>query len=161
MKNYVITAGIVLSGKKILLVKHNTEFGSEPFWTIPGGTAEKGEDIIQNLFREVKEETGLSCTSLADLGYIVQHMNYKRNWQSVVLTGVIRNFKGTINTTHTDEDVLEVRFFSFSEAVQHLQQSPFRIISEPLITYLRGKPRQFWLYHEHNKIGEVELILSI
>lgn len=161
MKNYVITAGIILSGEKILLVKHGTEFGSEPFWTIPGGTAKEGEDIIQSLFREVKEETGLSCISLADLGYTAQHMNYKKGWQSVVLVGVIRNFKGTINTIHTDEDVLEVRFFSFNKAVQHLQRSPFRIMSEPLIAYLRGKPHQFWLYYERDETDKVELALSI
>lgn len=34
-----------------------------PGWTLPGGHVEKGENLVQSVIREVKEETGLSISN--------------------------------------------------------------------------------------------------
>ena len=52
---FKITQNIVLKNKdgKILILKHNT--GN---WLLPGGKINKGENSIEGLKRELKEETG-------------------------------------------------------------------------------------------------------
>ena len=45
-----------------------------PGWTLPGGHVEKGENLVQSVIREVKEETGLDVRN-AEGGYL---FTYKR-----------------------------------------------------------------------------------
>ncbi len=44
----------------------------EPFWTLPGGTAEVGEDSRATLIREMEEELGLTVT-IGRLLFIVEN----------------------------------------------------------------------------------------
>ena len=39
-----------------------------PGWTLPGGHVEKGENLVQSVIREVKEETGLTIKDLKLVG---------------------------------------------------------------------------------------------
>jgi len=48
--------GVILENKKILLV---TGHGADFYWT-PGGGVESGETIIETLYREIREELGVS-----------------------------------------------------------------------------------------------------
>jgi 8-oxo-dGTP diphosphatase len=50
--------GVVIDGGRALLIRR----GSEPLkghWSIPGGTLETGETLLQGVVREMAEETGL------------------------------------------------------------------------------------------------------
>lgn len=54
-----VTATIEKDGK-FLLVKRSAEEENHPGkWIFPGGKVERGEDALQGLIREIKEETGL------------------------------------------------------------------------------------------------------
>ncbi len=54
---------LILNDKgEVLLFKVNPEALKkkvDPYWDIPGGRVEKGENPIDTLFREIKEEAGL------------------------------------------------------------------------------------------------------
>jgi 8-oxo-dGTP diphosphatase len=55
----VRVCGILLEGKKILLVRHQGLPNSTNFWSPPGGGLAFGEKVKDCLVREFKEETGL------------------------------------------------------------------------------------------------------
>ncbi|MDB5261824.1 MAG: hydrolase [Adhaeribacter sp.] len=55
----VRVCGILLEGKKILLVRHQGIAGQYNFWSPPGGGLVFGEKIKACLVREFREETGL------------------------------------------------------------------------------------------------------
>lgn len=55
--------GVVISDDRALLIRR----GSEPLrgeWSIPGGTLELGETLIEGVARELREETGLEVRVL-------------------------------------------------------------------------------------------------
>ena len=53
----VAASSVVIKNEKILLVKE-IRFGKY-IWSLPGGLLEKGENIIDGVIREVKEETNI------------------------------------------------------------------------------------------------------
>ena len=55
--------GVVISDGRALLIRR----GSEPLrgeWSIPGGTLEVGETLVEGIQRELREETGLEVKAL-------------------------------------------------------------------------------------------------
>src|SRR5262249_8900252 len=65
--------GVVIENGKALLIRR----GSEPLlgqWSIPGGTLELGETILEGIERELLEETGLTVRVL-DLIEVFERIN--------------------------------------------------------------------------------------
>src|SRR5215470_3634224 len=65
--------GVVIENGKALLIRR----GSEPLlgqWSIPGGTLELGETILEGIARELLEETGLTVRVL-DLIEVFERIN--------------------------------------------------------------------------------------
>lgn len=54
-----VTAAIERDGKFLLVKRSDKEDNLPGKWLFPGGKVENGEDALQGLLREVKEETGL------------------------------------------------------------------------------------------------------
>jgi 8-oxo-dGTP diphosphatase len=75
-KPIVGVGGVVIEDGRALLIRR----GSEPLlgrWSIPGGTLELGETLIEGTERELMEETGLAVRVL-DLIEIFERINFGR-----------------------------------------------------------------------------------
>lgn len=159
MKAYVIVSAIVRLNDKILLVKHKGDFGSKPYWTLPGGTANEGEDIYSATRREILEETGLHAKKFNSLAYCTQHINHKRDWQSSVYVFEIEaQPKEKLEMNDPDGDIREASFFSQKDAIALLNEGPFEVIKIPAVEYLSNPPQgstPVWVFNEH-KDGSIQ-----
>ena len=75
-KPIVGVGGVVIEEGRALLIRR----GSEPLlgqWSIPGGTLELGETLVEGTARELMEETGLAVRVL-DLIEIFERINFGR-----------------------------------------------------------------------------------
>ena len=75
-KPIVGVGGVVIEEGRALLIRR----GSEPLlgqWSIPGGTLELGETLVEGTERELKEETGLVVRVL-DLIEVFERINFGR-----------------------------------------------------------------------------------
>ena len=65
-----VDAIIVHNGKFLLLKRNNPPVKGE--WWLPGGRIRKGEQLEEAVKREVREETGLECKIIRQVGVINQ-----------------------------------------------------------------------------------------
>lgn len=70
---YLGVAGIVINDKGKMLVIQERFNVVAPHWKLPGGLADKGEDIAQTAKREVYEETGIEAEFVSVICFRHQH----------------------------------------------------------------------------------------
>jgi len=100
-------SGIILSDKKILLIKRSNYTKIFPgYWACPGGRAEPGETAEQNVIREVKEEVNLDFTPTEILT--------TATWQNRFLYRFLGTWSGTIKIQ--EEEVTDFGWFNYSDA---------------------------------------------
>lgn len=159
MDKYIISSGLIFNDKnQILLVKHTPEFEASYYWYIPGGTALKSEQPVDALKREVNEETSICMGDDNKLVYTVGHTNHKRKWHSDIYVYEIKSWSGSIKINDPDEDIVELRWFSREDAANIIENIPFKVMREPLVSYLRGgKTEKHWSYIEDTE-GEINLL---
>ena len=76
--------GVVIEDERVLLILR----GSEPLkgqWSIPGGTLELGETMMEGTARELKEETGLEVRVL-EMIEVFERINFGRGADEVWTT---------------------------------------------------------------------------
>ncbi len=158
MDEYTISTGLIFNNKnQILLVKHIPEFESDYYWCLPGGTADKNERILDTLIREIKEETNIDIYDIGKPIYTVKHTNHKRKWHSDIYTYKIKYWSGDLEINDPDNDVVELKWFDIKQAIDTINNLPFRVMREPLLNYLKEKkPKERWVYIE-DESGEIEL----
>lgn len=57
------------AGRWVVLISHRNAAGAKQ-WTLPKGRVEDGEDLQSAALREVREETGLVCDIVRELGVV-------------------------------------------------------------------------------------------
>ena len=110
---------------KILLIKR----GKDPYknyWALPGGHVEFDETVEESVIREVKEETGLTVTSLKLFGV---YSNPKRHPKQVVAIAYITNATGDIQA---GDDASDFQLFSKNEIPEKLAFDHKEIINDYL-----------------------------
>ena len=85
-KPIVGVGGVVIEEGRALLIRR----GSEPLlgqWSIPGGTLELGETLVEGTERELQEETGL-VVRILDLIEVFERINFGRGADETYTPGV-------------------------------------------------------------------------
>ena len=103
-------------GLRILLILHQ----KGKHWSFPKGHKDPGETDLETATRELKEETGLEIEKLIpDTFYTEQYTFYKFHEQVRKTVCYYPAFvKGTLELQV--EEILEAKWLSISEAIQHL-----------------------------------------
>ena len=105
-------AGAVIERDGKILLQRRSDNGG---WGLPGGLLELEETYAQAALREVREETGLICRLTGFLGL---YHNYDMMWPNgdrAHTLGAIYTAEIEGGELRTDEESLELRFFSREE----------------------------------------------
>jgi len=115
-KHRIAAGGILIQDGKILLVEYNLS-GIGNFLVAPGGGVEDGENIVQAIQREFKEETNVEVKPMAvllieDLDTI--HYKMSKTWM------VCEYVKGEISETEEakKEGIISIGWYSI-EDIEH------------------------------------------
>ena len=96
--------GIAIKDDKVLV---SPQFGGYDF---PGGTSEKGENHIETLIREFKEETGLIVEPVRLIAMhtsFFHHLKRNKDYQSYMAYYIVKVIGGEISDDGFDEDEKE------------------------------------------------------
>src|SRR5215472_11876769 len=90
--NRQISVAVMRQNDAVLLVRQQGRDDSEAYWTLPGGTVERGETLIETLVREVYEETGLHVIAVRRLIYLAQTVSSSS--QSTAFVFEVESWRG-------------------------------------------------------------------
>lgn len=154
MNNHTAVAALVKQNNKVLLVRNKGDTKRYPsFWTFPSGTLEVGETAYEAIYREVKEEAGadvISIDGLAFAGHCISDAEQGLTNFLVFLVSISE--KSNLTPMDPDEEIVEAKFFTFEEALTHLEKIPFDMMREPPIYYLKNNTAgktPFWVYRKN------------
>ena len=105
------------------ILKHGDQFAvmyAKKFdlYSLPGGGIENGEDIMDALKREVMEETGCSCDSIQELGYVEEnraHCDYTQVSYYYIVETVCDTFHAAFTEAEMQNGTT-VHWHSFNDA---------------------------------------------
>ena len=129
------SAAIIVKDNKILL-QHRTDNGA---WAIHGGGLEFGEDIIDGLERELREELNIKPINPQMFNVYAGedlHVKYPNDDEVYVVCTIyiVRDYEGEI--TPDNDEVSEVKWFDFDNLPENLHKPDIRPIYD-VINYLK------------------------
>ena len=117
-----IARAILLNEKNevcLLKIDGYDDFGYRNYYETPGGGVNDGEDLVDAVIREIKEETGINATFLSEIGYVSDYYNLikRHNMNYYFLLRVI-----SYGESHMEEGekkiIKAVEFHSLENAVK-------------------------------------------
>lgn len=112
---------IVLYDGKILMVLRDNKPGlpDANTWTFPGGQMEIGENFLETMKREFKEEIGITPQNIAELGLIINAVT--RSQHHTYVSVLTPEEAGQVRLGNEGQDL---KFFTFSE-MQDVPQAKY------------------------------------
>lgn len=108
---------IIENNEQFLFVRRDSSMGNFPNkWVFPGGKVEPGEDVVQALFRELKEETGLHLTD--DFAFLssYQFVRNEDRSSSQGLVFLVRSFNRDVKS---DPTIAEIRWINPEDIIDY------------------------------------------
>ncbi|OGZ26782.1 MAG: hypothetical protein A2365_01765 [Candidatus Nealsonbacteria bacterium RIFOXYB1_FULL_40_15] len=141
-QTFGVVAAIIEKEGKILMVKEVKEIAKD-LWNHPAGWIDVGENPIEAVKREVKEETGYDFTPTGIIGIYSFYKKHLKEDYNITPHAIKIVFAGTIveeGRTELAEDVSENKWFSPKE-IYKMDKNTLRDIDikQILKDYLSGK----------------------
>lgn len=116
---------IIIDNDKVLLLKHN-----EGHWDFPKGHVENEETEIETALRETKEETNLDVQINETNRYMIRY-SPKENTTKDVIFFVAQPITNDVKPQV--EEIAEIRWLTFEEAIQKITYDNSREILKQVI----------------------------
>ncbi len=101
----------IISDRKVLLLRKSKGLFGEGRWNGPGGKLREKETPGDCAIREVREETGLSVSSINQHGVLKFYFGHKKQVDWIVYVFLVDSFSGSIKSSSEGE----IRWFSLQE----------------------------------------------
>jgi 8-oxo-dGTP pyrophosphatase MutT (NUDIX family) len=125
MENYKHTlsvTAVVENSGRFLFIKRPGNLGNFPDkWVFPGGKVEHGEDVIQALIRELKEETGLDFSTEIAFLSAYQFSRSEDNSSSQGLVFLVRALNTDLKVD--TESIAHHRWIEPSEIINYREET--------------------------------------
>lgn len=141
---------------QILLVRQCDRGVPRSDWVLPGDVAESAELLLETLQRAVRQTTGLEIVRIGDLIAVAQSLDVREydgedetanERRATTFVVSVAEWRGDLLQTDAENVAFEARFWSQTEAIEHLERQSIRALSEPIAAYLRGgEQERLWLY---------------
>lgn len=121
--------GVVVSEGRVLLARR-AKAPLQGRWSIPGGTVELGETLLQAVVREMEEETGLEVEPLEVLAVFdrIEREGGEVSLHHVIVDYLCRRVRGEARAA---SDALEVAWVAPDELVRYsLTEKALEVVSE-------------------------------
>jgi 8-oxo-dGTP diphosphatase len=154
-RELLVAAGVLRDRLgRVLLVGNDWQGLGRVRYTLPGGVVEAGETIIEALYREVTEETGLQITGIQHMAYTV-HIEDEKKGERAIAVAFAATWQGLLNPADPDGFIVEAKFCTADEAVTKLDIPPMR---DPLSDYLQtGQAGRFYVYKGWDGRGGIRI----
>jgi 8-oxo-dGTP diphosphatase len=143
---HVAAVGLLRDVRGVLMVESRYPGTEEAFWALPGGMLDPGENVMDALIREIREETGLHLDGPAPVTALIwqRTMNGAPDWVTVVFEPT--RWRGELNIDDPDGVTLQAAFLPVREAIARLNELRWGL-SEPIVRRLEGAaPGGVWTY---------------
>lgn len=132
---------VVLNAEGKVLLVYNRGHGRS-HWSLPKGSCEEGEPLVQTLKREVKEETGLDV-EMAELAFVTEWLVASRQEWYLQFYFHVRVTGGVLGVQSADEDVTQVKWVAPKEVRQFMNYRPW---VEPLFAWLDERRPRYHMF---------------
>ena len=135
----LIASAVARRHGELLLVQQRYPGDPRPYWGLPGGQIEPGEELLVGLGREVREETGLTLLGTPTVAFVIQVLRQtEAGIQQWLACHFACEVAGHISPHDPDGLVLSAHWVPEQAALEHLGTDP-QYDCEPLRSFLCGE----------------------